>query len=118
MEKQWKKHLQNHFGDNEPLDPKQYTESLPVYYPNLDLIVQGGGCIHRTAEAFVHDREGLARVKQIDDGPLYDNICTNGAIWMDKHSGEKIADIFDYRLAVIFTIKFCVEIYSTTRRYS
>lgn len=101
----WKNHLQNHFKNKEPLDPEKYTESLPYYYPGLSLIVQGGGCIHRTAEAFVHEREGKARVRLVTDEPLYENIETNGAIWIDRYNGKKIADINDYRIAVIFTIK-------------
>ena len=58
----WENHLSNHKIEGEPLKADLFVaENLPHYYPELNLILAGGGCTHRTAEAYIHKREGLAK---------------------------------------------------------
>lgn len=100
--KKWMYHLNR----TDELDPSEFKESgRPDYYPELNLILQGAGSIHRTAEAFLNKRKGRARVNKYDDTPLFDNIVTDGAKWINKHTNEPIGNIQDFRLALIFEIR-------------
>lgn len=97
----WLEHLER--KDN--LCAEKYRETLPYYYPELDMIVQGGGCIHRTAEAFIHREDGTAMVRQYDTSVLYNNITTDGASWISVHDEQIIGPIGDYRFALVFWLK-------------
>ena len=94
-----------HLSRKQDLDVKEYKESLPYYYAELNMVVQGGGCIHRTAEAFVNRRNGTAMVRQYDTNALYENITTDGANWINIHNGQIIGPVGDYRFALVYWLK-------------
>lgn len=105
----WLRHIKR----KDPLDPEKYIgEEPPRFYPDLSLILQGNGCIHRTAEAFVNARDGEGRVRQYDIGPLFDNVKTDGAHWLSIHDDRFLGTVGDYRLALLFWIRqqeLCAE---------
>lgn len=98
----WKTHLTK----EDDLNPEKYREpGVPYYYPELNLVLQGAGSVHRTAEAFLNGREGLGVVVKCDDAALYEHIETDGAYWIDFDSGQTIDTVGDFRLAVVFAIR-------------
>lgn len=103
----WENHLSNHIIEGEPLKADLFvTEELPHYYPELNLILAGGGCTHRTAEAYVHKRKGLAKVERYDISELIECVKTDGVNWINEINNEPIGrEIDDYRIAVIFTLR-------------
>ncbi len=103
----WENHLSNHKIEGEPLKADLFvTEELPHYYPELNLILAGGGCTHRTAEAYIHKREGLAKVERYDISELIECVKTDGVNWINEINNEPIgSEIDDYRIAVIFTLR-------------
>ena len=103
----WENHLSNHIIEGEPLKADLFvTEELPHYYPELNLILAGGGCTHRTAEAYIHKRKGLAKVERYDISELIECVKTDGVNWINEINNEPIGrEIDDYRIAVIFTLK-------------
>jgi len=100
-EKKWLDHLEK----EEELIAEKYDGPLPYYYPELEMIVQGSGCIHRTAEVFVSKRFGTAMVNEYDTSGLYNNVTTDGANWISVHDGEIIEKVGDYRFALVFWLK-------------
>lgn len=103
----WENHLSNHIIEGEPLKADLFvTEELPHYYPELNLILAGGGCTHRTAEAYIHKRKGLAKVERYDISELIECVKTDGVNWINEINNEPIGrEIDDYRIAVIFTLR-------------
>lgn len=103
----WENHLSNHIIEGEPLKADLFvTEELPHYYPELNLILAGGGCTHRTAEAYIHKRKGLAKVERYDISELIECVKTDGVNWINEINNEPIgSEIDDYRIAVIFTLR-------------
>lgn len=103
----WENHLSNHIIEGEPLKADLFvTEELPHYYPELNLILAGGGCTHRTAEAYIHKRKGLAKVERYDISKLIECVKTDGVNWINEINNEPIGrEIDDYRIAVIFTLR-------------
>lgn len=103
----WENHLSNHIIEGEPLKADLFvTEELPHYYPELNLILAGGGCTHRTAEAYIHKRKGLAKVERYDISKLIECVKTDGVNWINEINNEPIgSEIDDYRIAVIFTLR-------------
>ena len=94
-----------HLKRSENLNADKYTESHPIYYPELDIVLQGNGCIHRTAEAFVNERTGTAMVKMRKIEPLFSHVITDGANWISVHRGNSIREVGDYRLALLYWLK-------------
>ena len=103
----WENHLSNHIIEGEPLKADLFvTEELPHYYPELNLILAGGGCTHRTAEAYIHKRKGLAKVERYEISELIECVKTDGVNWISELNNEPIGrEIDDYRIAVIFTLR-------------
>lgn len=101
-----------HLAREDVLDAERYEAGIPRYYPELNLLIQGSGSIHRTAEAFLTQRNGTAEAHVYDDSVLYGNIETDGAVWIGKHTGESLEgplpEIQDFRLAVVFSLR-CEE---------
>lgn len=98
---------QYHINRNTELDPNQFSKSYPYYYPEFNLIFQGSGNKHRTAEAFLNRNEAVLRVIQFNDTPLFDNVKTDGAFWINKHTNTRFQRTFDFRLALIYELKEC-----------
>jgi len=109
--KKWMKHLLR----KENLDLSKFKERPPLYYPRLNLIMQGAGSVRRTAEAFINRPDNIILALCLEDKDIYMNVITDGAYWIDKHSGRKIEKVHDYRLALIFTIKQ-MELYCEQER--
>ena len=96
-----------HIKRSDDLDAEKYEAGVPSYYPELNVLVQGAGSIHRTAESFLNQRDGTAMAHIYEDEELYNHLKTDGYSWFNSHTGEKIDGyhINDYRFAVIFSLR-------------
>ena len=88
-----------------PSNPEQFSRAYPYYYPELDLVLQGSNNKHRVAEAFLNRRDSLIRVCQYDDEPLFENVDTDGAFWINKHTNTRFQRTYDFRFALIYKIR-------------
>lgn len=96
------KRLAGHILRKSPLDPEKMRRSdLPEYHLGTELLYPGGNR-HKLVDAVANGRGGEIAVRVIDDGPLFDNLYTDGAYWYSKWTGEKLAEVSDWRIAVIF----------------
>ena len=98
---------QYHINRNTELDPNQFSKAYPYYYPEFNLIFQGSGNKHRTAEAFLNRNNSILRVIQFNDAPLFNHVKTDGAFWINKHTNIRFQRTFDFRLALIYKLKEC-----------
>ena len=96
-----------HLKRNDDLDAERFEAGVPRYYPEINLLVQGPGSIHRTAEGFLNKRAGTVMAHVYEENDLYTHLTTDGYSWLNRHTGEKIkgCQIDDYRFAIIFTLR-------------
>lgn len=98
----WKRHLTR----EEPLDKERMkNETIPYMFKETSLVFATGGNRHKTSDSYLNRKPVEIPVTYYDDTPLYKNVITDGMNWINKHTGESIGTIYEFRLALIFAIR-------------
>lgn len=83
--------------NNEGLDGRTY-----YFYKNLKLGIPAGDGNHRIAAASMKDYPIKGKLYVYDDTKAIESLTTDGYYWY--YNKEEIAEIFDYRIAIIFSL--------------
>lgn len=71
------------------------------YYTDVDMCFITNG--YHSCSIGIHNRKGKIRAKEIDISPLFEHIYSDdGLYWYDQNTDNKISDVQDFRLALIF----------------
>ena len=87
----------------EDFDMKLSDPGIPLFFPELNLLLQDSGTVHRSCDIFLNRQNQQLKVWQYDDSPLYEHISTDGVNWFNVNDNEEL--VYDYRLALLFEIR-------------
>ena len=73
-----------------------------IHYPYMDICYVYDGVHSVTIGKYY--KTGVITAETYDMRKVYETIYVDGEKWRYKNTGDMIADVFDYRLAVIFEI--------------
>lgn len=72
------------------------------YFPYIDLCYIYNGT-HSISSGIIHNK-GTIKVIQYDITELFPHIYTDGQSWYNIHNDEKIGEVVDFRVAIIYEI--------------
>lgn len=79
------------------------TNHLAYYFDYIDICYAYNGT-HSITAGLGH-RQGIIEVKKVYDVTLlFNHVYTDGCCWYNKHNGERLCDLFDFRIGVIYEI--------------
>lgn len=80
----------------------QDNNHFSYYYPYLKICYVWNG-YHSISAGIVH-KKGYIKAKEKDITPLFRHIYTDGLYWYNSHTKEKLFDLFDFRVGLIYEI--------------
>jgi|GEM_PF-1832668 len=63
--------------------------------------VYGG---HHSIAAAVRRRKGILYAEVCDVRQLFDHVDTDGEVWLSKHTGERLGNVVDFRIAILYEL--------------
>ena len=75
---------------------------LAYYIKQFDLCYVYNG--NHSIAAGVYHRKGTIEAEYCDISPLFTHVDTDGSAWYNKHTREKISELFDFRYGLLFEI--------------
>lgn len=82
----------------------QETNHMGIYYEDIDLVYIHDG-IHSISGAIEINKKGEIYIRKVKDiRKLYNHLYTDGIYWYSTHTNEKIDEVFDFRIAIIYEI--------------
>lgn len=88
------------------IEKKKFTEDLnnhiAFYYPELGLVTVTSGNHSASAGVFLKSGNIHADVYHISD--MFEHVATDGINWINKHTGEKLMNVAEPYIAILYEI--------------
>ncbi|GGK23059.1 hypothetical protein GCM10010965_14910 [Caldalkalibacillus thermarum] len=84
-------------------DFKYDKDNHKAYYFTHINVCQVYNGIHSVTAGIVH-KKGSIIAKVCDLSRLFDHVYTDGEVWYNAHNNEKLGDVFDFRLAIMYEL--------------
>lgn len=78
------------------------TNHYADYYPELNLVTVISG--NHSASAGVFMKSGSIHADVYELSEMFEHVITDGEIWINKHTGEKISDVYEPYMSILYTI--------------
>ena len=78
------------------------SNHMAYYFPYIELCYVYNGK-HSISSGIIHNK-GTIEVEQYDITELFPHINTDGRSWYNSHNNEKIGEVVDFRVAIIYEI--------------
>jgi len=91
--------IKNIFLNNFTFIPSNH---LAYYFDYVDICYAYNGT-HSISAGLGH-RQGTIEAEKFDVTLLFNHVYTDGCCWYSKHNGERLGELFDFRIGVIYEI--------------
>ncbi|WP_018305447.1 DUF6710 family protein [Desulfitobacterium hafniense] len=85
-------------------NPFEFIDSnhMANYYPYLDICHAYNG-LHSITAGIGH-KKGIIKADVMDITPLFNHIYTDGNCWFNQHNHNKLWELWDFRIGVIYEV--------------
>ena len=78
------------------------SNHLAYYYTHVDICYAYNG-LHSISSGIGH-KKGFIKASERDVSRLFNHVHTDGLYWFNAHNNEKIGEVFDFRIAILYEL--------------
>lgn len=78
------------------------TNHRGLYFTHMRLCVVVNG--RHSVTAGIHHKKGVIEVPVVNVSKLFKHVHTDGAYWYNSHTGEKLRDLMDFRIGILYEV--------------